>query len=399
MIVGEFAGILTQKGCVGNGKSFCGSFNGYPFTCSFISGSQTGKTVASLQIEFNKKVPKKMIKAITKLHRGQVKAFYPNRNYGTAYLLGGVLGAAIVASTTSQVGGTNQVNILSLQITARSPEEMSNLIDSVLATTVSKSVEFGLSIPNICPLCKQANCDSYGYVKNSYHAVHANCVQNDLAAHQMKHEKNARTGNYGLGLLGAILGLIIGCAVIGTLIGFLAGLAATISLALAGLLYFISYAAYILPPIFIFYGYRLLNGKMDKPAYAIIIPLSIISMFFFEYFLLMGTSLVISPSLYLPSIYLSKTIEQFASSSNLTDAFDYYFFPLLATVLGAIIACTNVSKNGKQGVLDKSFAAATLRPISAFASPVIQQAPIAPAPMPTANQQPIVEVQPPTMPE
>lgn len=374
MNVGEFGSMMTQKGCVGNGQSFCGSFSGYPFTSSFISGKAGGKTTASLQMQFNKTLPGKMRKQILKAHRGQVKLFYPNQNY---YYMGGAVGAAVAASNSSQYKQTN----LSLSITARTPEEFSNLLDSVLASIVAAAPTYGLFIPDICPICKKANCDSFAFINGAYVAAHANCVQQDLAKQQEKVEKNLREGSYGLGFIGALLGALIG------------SIPAVLILSLTGYLVFL---LYMLIPIASYQGYKILKGKRTKSAVLFVFLATILVLPIMGYLQFVLPDYINYGQWYSPAIYLNALA--YAGMSNILAA---YGLQIIVVIIGLAVSYSSIKRTGQDEVFDKAFSANTLRPINAFVynqpmQQIAPQQPVAPAVAPEIAQPTVLESSIPT---
>lgn len=360
MNVGEFGSMMTQKGCVGNGQSFCGSFSGYPFTTSFMNGKPGGKTTATLQMQFNKNLPGKMRKEIIKAHRGQVRLFYPNQNY---YYMGGVVGAAVAAGKGSQYQQTN----LSFSITARTPEEFSNLIDSVLAQIASIAPTYGMFIPDICPICKQPNCDSYAFINGAYVAAHAHCVQQDLASQQTKVEKNLREGSYGLGFLGGIVGALVG----------------SIPAILISLVGYISVWTYMLIPIAAYQGYKICKGKQTKMSTLFVFLATIVALPIIDYFQVVLPFYINYGQWATPMDYIYSF-----SQSDPAYLMGAYALQGIFLLIGLAFSYRFIKRTAQDEVFDKAFSANTLRPISAFVynQPMQQMA----APVPVAPVAPAV---------
>ncbi|MDL2325014.1 hypothetical protein LJC61_07725 [Ruminococcaceae bacterium OttesenSCG-928-A16] len=371
MDVREFSMLMAQRGCVGNEKNYCGSFNNYPFTARFLNGKTGGKTTALLQVQFNKKVPSKMTKEIRKEHRGQVSVYKVNRSTTTGYLVGGVVGAAIASANSNAGENAGDTALLSLSITARSTEEFANLLDSVLNQIVQIAPGYGLFIPDACPVCAQPGCDSYAYTKGSYRAVHAHCVQANAQAKQAKVDKNLREGSYALGIVGAILGAIVG---------------ALPSIVLAAMANYILAVLFALVPLGAYYGYKWFKGKMSKGVLGIIILISILMVPVMQYGEFLMDEIVNYGAFYSPLSYFYDI--SFALSHNASLVVVSWGQMLFFMAIGLLIVGGIISRTGQKDVLDTSFSAATLRPINAAAQPTAPQA------MPTAPpvaQAPVAE--------
>lgn len=115
----------------------------------------------------------------------------------------------------------------------------------------------GIGVPQECPICHRPGCDALAFV-NGYVPVHAACVENQAYGAIAQAENNRQTGNYALGLLGAIAGAFVGAI-------------PTILLIL--LLNIISAWLYALIPLGAYFGYKLCKGKMVK---SVVIPIVIV---------------------------------------------------------------------------------------------------------------------------
>ncbi len=115
----------------------------------------------------------------------------------------------------------------------------------------------GIGVPQQCPLCHNGGCDSLAFV-GGYVPVHASCVQNQAYGAIAQAENNRQTGNYALGILGALLGALVGSIPTVLLMLFL---------------HMISAWLYALIPLGAYYGYKLCKGKMVK---GVVIPVVVI---------------------------------------------------------------------------------------------------------------------------
>lgn len=366
MDIMEFSTLMAQRGCIGNEKNYCGSYNNYPFTAKFLSGKSGGRTNVLLQIQFNKKIPNKMIKELRKLHRGQVTPFV-NRSYTTAALLGGVAGVA-VASTMNGSAATSDFSLLSLNISARNNHEFENLLDSTLGQVAAIAPKYNLYIPNVCPVCGRTDCDSYAYIKGSYRSVHAACVQSQAQATHEKAEKNLREGNYGLGIVGAVLGAIIG------------SLPAVLIQLLTGYLFVLLYA---LVPLGTYYGYKLFKGKMTKAVLGIVIVIGILMVPVMQYIEFLLDEIIYYGAFYSPAFYFSDI--SFALTADPVLVLVSWGQMLFFMALGILIVSGIILRTPQADVLDTSFSAASLRPIAPQQPPAAAMPQPVPAPQPAAS--------------
>lgn len=119
-----------------------------------------------------------------------------------------------------------------------------------------------------CAICGMGQCDSLGCVNNNINVIHEDCIKRDV---QKKVEDiNKKKKSLLLGTIGAILGMIVG--VIPTITTIL----------INETIY--SYLVFLIP-LAIFYGYKLLNGKLGNYSLIITILLSLFSVIFMQFVL------------------------------------------------------------------------------------------------------------------
>ena len=128
--------------------------------------------------------------------------------------------------------------------------------------------EAGATPPVVCPLCKGAGCDSMALISDNFVPTHRACVEQMVQGTRRQAEQQTASGNYVTGLIGALLG-----GLVGTLPNILAAL----------LLHRVIAILYALIPIFAYYGYKLLKGKMNKGAFVCTLLSSAVNLFVMQY--------------------------------------------------------------------------------------------------------------------
>lgn len=319
---------MQRRGCVGNQRTFCGSYNNYPFTVVYGSGKSGGKTQFQIQMQFNSKLKNSFVRDLNKR--------LP-KEYRVARLQ------------------SNDQNLLYLSVTTRNNEELEQAVDAILEQATNLATENALGVPVLCPLCRSDSCDSYAYWKESYRPVHAACVQNSTSATQYKAQNSIVKGNYLTGLIGAILGAIVGSI-------------PTILLLAAN---WIIAVACALIPLGAYYGYKLFRGKMNKAVLAFVLPVSLLMIPVIDY---INSAMVLfaeygewlSAGLYIE--LLMAYPEEFAP---------FMLQLLLFVGIGIFIVWGQISRTSHDVIIDSTFTAATLRPNGNYQAPAavpVQQA-------------------------
>lgn len=231
----EFSQVMAARGCVGDKRTFCGSYNGMPFSAVFVNGKPGGNSVISLQVLVSSVVKNKVAKVAAAPYKYFVKivppAQRPNRN------------------------------MLCLNIITKNSADFTATFDGLVASLPAVLASFGLNIPVTCPLCGAHNPDSFAHVNGAYIPTHANCVHAMAATKHAEVDANQRQGNYALGILGAILGAILG------------NLPNILAILLFERTYVILFA---LIPLASYYGYKLLGGVMSNATFWIVSVFSIL---------------------------------------------------------------------------------------------------------------------------
>lgn len=132
---------------------------------------------------------------------------------------------------------------------------------NVVNCVISACRDNGVKVPETCPICGLDDCGSVAHIGQCYRPVHKACLTGVYSAAKATAEENQINGNFFTGIIGAILGGIVGC------------IPNLLSLYFAERFFAILYA---LIPLGIFYGYKLLNGRMNKAVKWITVALSAI---------------------------------------------------------------------------------------------------------------------------
>lgn len=204
--------------------------------------------------------------------------------------------------------------------------------------------EAGVSPPAVCPLCKGTGCDSMALISDSYVPTHRACVEQMVQGTRQQAEQQTASGNYVTGLIGALLG-----GLVGTLPNILAAL----------LLHRVIAILYALIPIFAYYGYKLLKGKMNRGAFVCALLSSAVNLFVMQYLYVyvifvqrMGHMLSPGDALYF--------YQDMLLGGNLTADLAQ---SALFLALGLWISWSVITRTAKQDVRQAVSVASTLRPL------------------------------------
>jgi hypothetical protein len=228
-----FTSVLEQRGCVSNGKDFCGVYEDIPFAVTFQFGKPDDSTTFSLRVQFEAKPAGRFFSSL----RGQMKS---------------------QARVQKIIGAKNLVN---LTVTAKKGQPFEAVFDKLFAELDAAITQNNMRIPSVCPICGRHDCDSYANVGLAYQKVHAHCVQTQSADVKAKVERNEESGSYILGFIGALVGGMV-------------GMIPTILLVLY--LQLISGWLCALVPLCAYYGYKILRGKLGRGTLGIIVAVSIV---------------------------------------------------------------------------------------------------------------------------
>ncbi|WP_343208077.1 hypothetical protein [Anaerolentibacter hominis] len=158
---------------------------------------------------------------------------------------------------TYQILGAEHFYIL---IDGRTEQQLEKYDRAIQGVLDAFSV-FSIRPVDTCPICKSAGCDSYAHMGNGYQPLHKRCITGIYEQEKNNAEKNSLGGNYFLGLIGGIIG------------GLIASIPCFLTIWFMERAYSLLYA---LIPLGVYYGYKLLKGKLNKAAVAITIVLSVI---------------------------------------------------------------------------------------------------------------------------
>lgn len=352
----QFSQEMAHRGCVADpdGKTFCGTYEGFPFAAAFTKGSTNGPTVFTFRFMFDRNVKNKFYKTLRKQMRG-IATVAQNVNYN--YLWGGAVGAALAtASTTSPA-------MLNLNVVLNKNQPFDAAFDGLSAMVVQYARAEGYGIPQNCPVCKQPGCDAYAYSRDGYVPVHAACVQQQAAQSYAAVQDNEVNGSYGLGVLGAILGSVVGAIPTILIVIFFSRIVGILC---------------ALIPLGAFYGYKLLRGKMTKAVLPIIIAVSLL-MVPAIYYITQACWILVEDGYFIPPMEFIA-IALYVPGEVIADMLIYFLF----TILGIIIVSSTISRNNRHTWNEASFAAATLRPMPGvtqqpyMAAPAVAAAPAVP---------------------
>lgn len=219
-------------------------------------------------------------------------------------------------------------------------ETLDSNLTAAISCVTSALRENGIGTPEICPICGQPNCDSLAHVGSTFRPVHKSCLDGAYSAAKEKSDANKANGNFALGLIGAILGGVVGCIP---------------SLFSIFLLERIAAILYALIPLGIYYGYKLLNGRMNKSVKWITVVLSLLFAVGIEFAVLAVTMAQYNIPLELMGMFLKDkdVIDAFLSEVPMS---------LIFVVLGIVIAWGQISKTADSAVSDAESTLATVVP-------------------------------------
>ncbi|MCI8632933.1 MAG: hypothetical protein HFE64_05570 [Lachnospiraceae bacterium] len=337
MTLQEFTGYATARGMLVANQMAFGEVKGYPFTIT-----AKGNPVQSMTVSFKLayRLPKKVYKSAKRALQGSAKLFYFN----------------------------NDPLLVGLTCAGRD-EGLWNRIFAAMDIVAQEFLEAGVAIPQQCPLCKNAGCDSLAYIGDGYVPVHKSCCESQSYGALAEAEANQNAGHYWSGIIGAILG----------------GTIATIPTIL--LMYFaelISAWLYALIPLGAYFGYRLLKGKMGRAVLPVVILVAIAELFFVQqvmWYLALHDAYGVWP-------YISDSLRYFSTYVTTEDMIMDLIQPAIFTALGIFISYGQIRRNNHTEVRNAGLILNSLF--------VKNGAPVQPSPVQsTPVQAPEAENQPP----
>ncbi len=118
--------------------------------------------------------------------------------------------------------------------------------------------------PCTCGVCGREDSDSFAILNGICQPVHRECLQQEMNRIHAKTETNQRKGTYLTGIIGAVFGLAVGI------------LPCVLSIYYTGKIYA---AFFTIIPICIYFGYKLLWGKLTKFVVGLTVILSLVSIY------------------------------------------------------------------------------------------------------------------------
>ena len=352
MDLAQFSGEMAHRGCVADpsGKRFCGTYQELPFCVTYLNGKADGYTFFSISCQFAQRVKSKFYRVVSSTIRNYASLQRTN-NYNS------------VANVYLQAVKVNKKN------------EFGPAFDALIASIANTAKDFGMQVPQACPLCKQPNCDAYAYHAGVYAPVHGACVLQKSGKAIASVQKNEMNGSYGLGILGAFLGGLLGAVPTILLLVFLNVISAWLC---------------ALIPLAAYYGYKLLGGKMGKATPFVVIVMSVLIVPLVSYFSLAISGYNEYHIFITPMDFVALAITYPADLLiNLGQI-------LLFTGIGVLVVFSIIRKGNQHVWSDAAFSAATLRPManaqSQYTQSIAAGAPMqAPPAMPAAPAAPMQE--------
>lgn len=236
MNVGEWKNLAREKGWKCVSDNVCGIYNGFPFSARF-----TGKKSGAVTVGFQ---------CVGKGTGKWVRAVRKALPKGCSF---------VIAAANSRY---------TLTCTAPKGGDLAAVVLSAMDAATAVMKEAGLCPPEICPICKQGNCEATAMIGGAYVSVHRTCVEEHGNSARARADK-ALKGNYATGLIGAVLGGAVGAIPAIVCLNFMD--------------YYVA-VLYALIPLAAYHGYRIFKGKMDGGALACSILSSLVNLFTVEYF-------------------------------------------------------------------------------------------------------------------
>lgn len=338
MVLADFSAEMLRRGCVSDGKNFCGTYMGYPFSVLYIGGKPRGRTAFVLRMRFGAKVPGSLYKQV----RAQMKGL----------------------AKTGKV--QTDATLYNLSVTIAGEERFNEAFDRLMEASARAAQGLQLPVPAVCPVCKQPGCDAYAFHGTAYVPVHAYCVQNQAYQSQAKAQDNELNGSYALGILGAVLG-----ALAGTIPNILLAVFADYIVAmLCGLV-----------PLGAYYGYKLLRGRMNRMAPAVTIAVSVLMTPLLYYF---GTSLSLLQD---EGVFIGPALFWQLFLEYPGDLLPGFLQTAFFVGLGIVFVFSIIRRGNKHVLSEANYSLATLRPMPgvAPAAPPAMQPAMAPGGTPAGE--------------
>lgn len=225
----EFSEIMISQGLQVKDRFAFGNIKGYPV---FVKGKKSHKEVIEIFYALEENPWQEIREEILKLAESKkAKAIFEN----------------------------NQVKItMSLQEKTKI-EDFREVMQNIVEILHKKEVK----APEKCILCGEKNCDVFAVIGQGNRPVHRACLQEHMNGIREK----MQSGYYTTGILGAFLGMLVGI------------IPSVLSLLITGEA--IS-ALFLLIPLSIYFGYKILGGRMDRFVLYFTILLSLGSVYLIQ---------------------------------------------------------------------------------------------------------------------
>ena len=228
-------------------------------------------------------------------------------------------------------------------------EELFEAFTAAMDTVTAAMAEAGMGVQDKCAFCGKDGCDCLTIADTKYVPVHSTCCQERSYATATKAEMNERHGNYITGLIGAILG----------------GIVATLpSLATIWFMERIYSILFILIPLGIYYGYKLLRGRMNKFVGVVTVLLSLIMPFVLEqmvFYLSVATTYGIVPN-------ILATTDWYFELFTVGEMVEELAMPYVFLIFGLIVTFKQITRTFDHEVADASTVLESMMPWRSYSA-------------------------------
>lgn len=244
---------------------------------------------------------------------------------------------------------TNSGKFLSFTVSFNRKSPYTQQFNTYMKAIASALKSNGVSPADSCAVCGGGSPDSLCFYDSSFQPVHSACIRSSLEQARQDIEQNKVNGSYLTGFVGAFLGMIVG------------SLPSIFTIVVLEYIYAILFA---LVPMAAAWGYRKLNGKMDKISVVIVLLLSFVSIFIMQYittviYVMDEYSLAVGTAIWLTSDLL---LTGEGLMAIVTGSGDLFLFMLL----GIFIAWRSIIQTNTGSLKNLESLRATLRPNPAY---------------------------------
>lgn len=310
MNLSEWGQFLNTKGIEMHDQLGCGVIDRYPLSMQLIGkSSQITSIIVKIQLA----------SPLKKNHRKEVRNLLKHK--GAISYMG-----RIIQLTVKTAG---------MQYPYDFSQTVVSLINYLANNNIQESVR--------CPVCSQFSTDAMAYYNGAFQKLHMHCIQSVLNSQEAAVENNEKSSHFLTGLLGALLGGLVGMIPNVLTILFLQRIYALL---------------FTLIPICIFYGYRLLKGRMHSGAVVLTILLSILTLFVMEYVVL-----VIQVYQQSGMWFLKECLQAFFNREFLLEMLKEMGMSFVFLGLGILYSWRMITDNNQRTTTSIEFTRGTIRPI------------------------------------